>query len=235
MKVNEVIQYLEPDDQTTINAMISKAGMNGDATIEQLLAAYPHTNPNITRDERSALVSLVYKRPNRFAPKLTFANRCEILALHRKGVPREVLANMYAIDRRTVTHICTNSSPHYKNVRQEEVGLGHRFIEKYLTANLIDKAMAFNTVGTKEVVNNKYAAHKRGIHTVRGPMCTYDHRVVIRWREPDGDVRIAGWYYCDLDGDYPDKWFCVGEESMRTSQACYNAALEDIADKINIP
>ena len=237
MRIVEVIHFLDPDQQATINSMVARAGLNGDASVDQLLTACPYTNPDMPRDERLALVSLVYKRPNRFAQKLNFANRCEILALHRMGIPRETLAVMYQIDRRTVAHIYTPNGPHYKNVRAEEVGLGtQKFREVYVTQDLLNKALAYNAANKakdKAPVNNKHATHKAGIHNVRGPMCTYDHRVAIQWREPDGDIETAGWYYMDLDGDYPNTWFCVGDESLKTSQACYNAMIEDIADKVS--
>jgi len=141
---------------------------------------------------------------------------------------------MYAIDRRTVTHICTANSPHYKNVKQEEIGLGRdRFEEKYLRPELVEKAIAFTAANKEsEPINNKHAKTKAGIHKMRSPMCDYDHRVVIQWREPDSDIQIAGWYYQDLDGDSPDRWLCSPRgESLKTSQACYNNALEEIYDK----
>jgi hypothetical protein len=142
---------------------------------------------------------------------------------------------MYAIDRRTVTHIYTNSSPHYKNVRQEEIGLGRdRFRKMYLTDDLIHKVAAYDAANwEKTPVNNKQANAKAGVHLMCGELCTFNHRVIIKWLEPpEGDVRIAGWYYRDLDGDYSDMWFTRGEPDMKTSQACYNAALEEIADKL---
>ena len=235
MRISEAIQYLEPDKQTTIHDLVSKAGLNGEATIDQLRAAYPYPSSNITTDQILALLCLYNKRPNKFSPKLSFTQRCEILALHRNGATREAIAKMYAIDRRTVTHIYTNSSPHYKNVRQEEVGLGReRFEKMYLTPDLIHRTAAYDEANRKDTpVNNKQANAKAGIHNMCGPMCTFNHRVVIKWLEPpDGDALIAGWYYMDLDGDYPDRWFTRGEADMKTSQACYNAALEEIADKL---
>jgi hypothetical protein len=211
--------------------MLSKAGLNGDSTIDQLRAAFP--NPD--SDEIVAIVSLIHQRPNKFSPKLSFTQRCEVLVLHRSGFTREIIAKMYGIDRRTVTHVCTDNSPHYKNVRQEEIGLGRaRFEEKYRTPDLLNRAYAYVEANKQDgPVNNKQATAKAGIHSMRGELCTFNHRVIIKWLEPpEGDVRIAGWYYRDLDGDYSDMWFTRGEPDMKTSQACYNAALEEIADKL---
>jgi hypothetical protein len=88
--------------------------------------------------------------------------------------------------------------------------------------------------GVKEVINNKLASGKAGIHIVRGKMCSYDHRVAIQWIEAgQHGTTISGWYYRDLDGDFPETWFIAGgPESMRNSQACYAAMLNDITDKL---
>jgi len=67
---------------------------------------------------------------------------------------------------------------------------------------------------------------------VRGKNCEQEHRIIIQWREKDDTLDAAGWYYKDLDGDFPDAWFCVGDESRKTSMACYAAMVNDIADKI---
>ena len=61
---------------------------------------------------------------NKFGAKLDFTQRCEILALRHAGVTREVLADMYKVDRRTITHIYNPMSPHYKNVREQELRMG---------------------------------------------------------------------------------------------------------------
>ena len=83
--------------------------------------------------------------------------------------------------------------------------------------------------------SHKMANKKQGLHIVRGPMCTYDHRVTIAWREPSeiDNITVAGWYYRDLDSDFPDHWFTAGGlDSLRSSQACYTAMLDEITDKL---
>ena len=233
-KVVEVIEHLEPDVRVIIKDMVTRAGANGEITVSQLLKLYPTPDPNLPMFELRALVSLAFVRNNKFSPKLTFARRCEILALHRSGLPRETIATMYDVDRRTVTHIHNPNSPHYKNVRQEEINLGpQRFLDTYLQGGALNTALAFRQEKEKQgPINNKFAKTKEGLHVVRGKECEYEHRVVISWREQDGDIEVAGWYYRDLDGDYPDKWFCANTDACRTSQSCYSSMLGDITDRL---
>jgi hypothetical protein len=193
-------------------------------------------NPSLSREERIALLTSLYSEKNKFAAKLTFEQRCEILALHRLGITREAVASMYNIDRRTVTHICNPLSKHYKKVREMEVGLGvDRFRETYLNDETINKALAFRQEAeTVAEVNNKYAKGKAGVHVVKGKNCQMEHRVIIAWKDKEGDIEIAGWYYKDIDSDFPDNWFCTDNDSLKTSNACYVAMLTDITDKVEV-
>jgi len=121
-------------------------------------------------------------------------------------------------------------------VREHEIGMGQeRFRSMFLNDTIINRALAFRQDTEKEPqTNNRFTKAKEGIHVVKGVNCETEHRVVIGWRGPDSED-VAGWYYRDLDSDFPDKWFCVSEESLRTSQACYIAMLKDITDKIMVP
>src|SRR5262252_4002411 len=75
-----------------------------------------------------------YRQDRKFAAKLDFPQRCEILALYRRGVGRNILADAFGVDRRTVTHIHNPVSPHYKNVRAEYDRLGKEACEQaYVT------------------------------------------------------------------------------------------------------
>jgi|KBSSwiStaDraftv2_1062776.scaffolds.fasta_scaffold670711_2 hypothetical protein len=231
-KVVNVLQYMAADMKAIIEKMVALAGMNGESTVDQLLDKYPISE--VTREERIALLSLAFTNDNKFAPKLDFKRRCEILALVRLGITRDVIAEIYAVDRRTVTHIANPISPHYKTVKREWDRLGAaKFQELYLEEETLNRALAYRATKQKiKPVNNMYANGKMGIHNVRGPMCSYDHRVAIGWREVDEKIHIAGWYYRDLDGDNPDDWFCCNDESLKTSAACYAAMIDDITDKM---
>ena len=183
-----------------------------------------------------AAVAASQRANEKFAPKLTFHQRCEILALRRKGCTRESLAHIYNVDVRTVTHIYNEHSPRYKNVREEELTLGRdNFILKYLNPELLVKAASLLQPEEKEE-NNKRSNGKAGIHTVRNEYCDYDHRVIIQWieRGEQEHVQVSGWYYKDLDSEWPDQWstpFGV-DDALKTSQACYTAMLADISDKM---
>jgi hypothetical protein len=210
--------------------MVTRAGANGEITVNQLLDKYP----NASKEERIALLSLAFTNDNKFAAKLDFRRRCEVLALARLGITREVIAEIYRVDRRTVTHITNPISPHYKLVKRELARIGwEKFRELYLEEEALNRALAYrSSKQADKVVNNKYANGKQGIHNVRGPMCSYDHRVAIGWQEPGGNIQVAGWYYRDLDGDMPDTWFCCDDNSLKNSSACYNAMVNDITDKM---
>ena len=228
-KVSEIIEALDVDVQTTIAGILSRVGANGETTVDQLITMVKPTNG----DERHALLSIMNWESNKFAAKLSFAKRCEILALYRAGLTRESLAAMYKIDRRTVTHIYNPKSRHYKNVRQEEIGLGgDMFRSTYLSEDTWNKAIAFQQGKRGAEQNNKYAKKMEGAHVVRGMNCEYEHRIIIQWREKDDTIDVPGWYYRDLDGDYPETWFFAGDESRKTSMACFAAMLKDITDKV---
>lgn len=188
----------------------------------------------MSKEEMLEYLRLAYADRGKFAPKMTFFQRCEVLALYRKGITREALAEMYGVDRRTITHIYNPTSVHYKNVRQLEINMGREiFMRTYLNEETLSRAVQHHKEKVESTPkNNKHANGKAGIHVVRGLNCEYDHRVHVRWLEPDTDIQEAGWYYRDMDSDFPDRWFCTSEESLKTSQACYNAMLKDIMDRI---
>lgn len=189
----------------------------------------------MTDEEGIALLMSINQHRNagKFAPKLSFTQRCEVLALFRCRCSRELLSKLYSVDRRTITHIYNPKSPHYKNVREEELRLGRdNFIKEYATADVT--AAAYNlATATKGEENNKNANKKRGIHELQNDMCKNPHRVMIQWVTPEEtEVKIAGWYYKDLDSEWPDDWFHGDAESLRTSQACYAHAIKDISDPL---
>lgn len=188
-----------------------------------------------TQEEGIALLVSINELRNigKFSAKLSFEQRCEILALHRLSCTRELLAKLYMVDRRTVTHIYNSQSPHYKNVREEELRLGRdNFIAKYATIDVTTKAFNMATDSPNKG-NNKQANRKQGTHNMQNEMCDKPHRVMIRWVTPEeGKVEVAGWYYKDLDSEWPEDWFHGDVESLRTSQECYAHALKDISDPL---
>jgi len=186
-----------------------------------------------TREERIALLASLNASSTKFMAKLSFDQRCEILALRHLGVRRDVLSKMYNVDRRTITHIYNPMSPHYKNVRAEEAGVGREaFRNTYVSNELL--AIALEQSAPKEEGNNKEANRMAGLHTVQGKNCTYAHRVYINWIEAgQHKIEVSGWYYRDVDSDFPEDWFTAGDaDSLKSSRACYMAMLNDISDKL---
>lgn len=234
MSIEEAMTFIDPEYRSVLEGMVETMPNNTKLSVNDVLNHFI-PDMSLNREERLALLSLIGVNKNKFAAKLNNTQRCEILALYYRGFRRETLAKMYGVDRRTITHIYTAHSPHYKNVRNERIGIGaEQFEHKYLTDDIINKAMSFfHSISKAENVNNEHANAKRGLHVVQGKNCAYAHRVTISWREANGDAIItSGWYYQDLDGDFPEMWLSVDEESMKTSLACYSAMLGDITDKL---
>ena len=230
MSVATAMNHMDPEQRDILAAMLEREGGSKNMLIDEAIKLFPSFN----REEGLALLSLVgISDRNKFSAKLTFVHRCEILALTRMGYSRETLAKVYKVDRRTITHICNPTSAHYKKVREEELLVGYKqFQEKYVTHEVHLKVLAFRDDHKDK--NNKFANRKMGLHVVQGHNCKYAHRVTIGWIEGGTHtVEVSGWYYRDLDSDFPDSWLTTSDpEALRTSQACYSAMLEDITDKL---
>ena len=182
--------------------------------------------------------SMKFATAGKYSAKLDFDQRCEILALHRKGVGRSVLAEAYGLDRRTVTHIYNPKSPHYKSVREEEQRIGpDAFLQKYITENAVSKLRKVVKVeGPVIPVHHPGPPGKRtatkysGIHMVETDGTKFAHRIQIGWHEGGIDTGPPGWYYRDADGAWPDKWLHNGGQSRTSSLACLEAVKENLID-----
>jgi hypothetical protein len=184
-------------------------------------------------DILTSIKSMKFGRQGKYAHKLDFDQRCEILALYRTGVPRVALAEAYAIDRRTVTHIYNPRSVHYRAVRAEEEKLGKEaFQRQYITENGLNKLKQIMATfkPTSEFHPIRNATKYRGVHVVENEQTVKPHRVVIAWRENGLDNVGAGWYYQDRDGQVPEQWLHNGEESRQTSKACLEALKVELFD-----
>lgn len=225
--VGSLIDTIEPEYQEVIRNML----MRRNTSLELLIKDVPRMLQPANMEERLAIACIQNADKVKFAPKLDFTKRCEILALHRMGFPNEILAKCYGIDRRTVTHIFNSTSPHYKQVREAEIGMGRsQFVTHYITKDVLDRAESFR--GGNIAGPNRKANKKQGLHHVTNNYTSYAHRVVIQWLEADEAYGKAGWYYRDMDGDSPDKWFIAGadEKNTMSSMACYSAMLDEIMD-----
>lgn len=185
----------------------------------------------------------------RFDAKLTFDERCSVLALYLSGVHRRVLALAFGIDRRTVAHIYNRKSIHYKAVRNRLQELGQaEFLKQYLTEWATEKvAKVANdpsiTLADKEyraqpdkgVHPNKRKNRNEGLHVVKPDQCEHTHRIMIQWfdeRPIEGTEQTlpAGWWYKDMDGNAPDEWVHSGPESLLSSSNALKMAEEEILD-----
>jgi len=183
----------------------------------------------------------------RFDAKLTFDERCSVLALYISGIHRRVLAAAFGIDRRTVAHIYNKNSVHYKKVRARLQELGQaEFLRQYLTEESTRKAAAVANDPSVTLADREWRAQpdtgmpskrknrKEGVHVVKPDQCEYSHRLVIQWfdeREESETTLSAGWWYQDLDGNNPEEWFHSGPESLLSSANALKMAQTEIIDK----
>jgi hypothetical protein len=233
MTLRDILDGMTPDDKKAIVGLLTVLGFDPNSSLDEVTR--PMIDAPKTQEEGLALLSFIHAKSNngKFAAKLSFQQRCEILALHRKGCTRELLARAYNVDRRTITHIYNPASTHYKNVREEEMSLGrNHFIEKYVTNSVWQHALSLVKDEVHVDTNNPKADRKAGIHNMQNDYCDRAHRVIIGWvnANPEENVQVSGWYYKDLDSEWPDDWFNCGPESLKTSQAAFNAAQQDISD-----
>lgn len=179
----------------------------------------------------------------KYSPKLTFDERCGILAAFKKGIGRRLLAATFDLDRRTVSHLYNSASPHYRRVREELKRLGdEEFIERYLTEDIMNKikeasgdpavqaAVALDDkhdVKIRRVPSERSNKYK-GVTVIQPDQCDYTHRVEVQWVESHHGL---GWYYKDWDGESPDEWMNSGPESIMTSKTCLDGAKRNVMDK----
>jgi len=193
----------------------------------------------------------IMRGQGRFEAKLTFEERCSVLALYMSGVNRRVLAIAFGIDRRTVAHIYNPHSIHYKSVRAEANSMGRElFMRRYLTEEAIQRVesvanhprVTLSDDQTREKPStanlpSRKRNRREGMHVLKPDQCEYSHRVVIAWRDEitdvvSGNVLPMGWWYQDLDGNDPDEWFHSGPESLISSQNALLAAETELIDKL---
>jgi len=135
---------------------------------------------------------------NKYAPKLTFADRCAILGLVKMGLDRRVVAAAYGINRSTLTHICSSSSPHYRTIRNEFFELGDdRFLAKYIDHNVIARYKRHinaqePTYSDNELKEAKKAgkAPNQGANK-RANKLMGQHRVVGMWDHPEQELTLS--------------------------------------------
>jgi hypothetical protein len=179
---------------------------------------------------------------SKFAPKLSFVDRCSVFAFWKAGIERRTLAAAFGINRGTVNYIVTPSSPHYKNVRKEFKDLGvDEFMRRYLTEEWAQKVEAakgsyetqfadddVKKMRSMEVGPNPRAKSKAGEHLVKypdigntiGPVEKIE--VVFGTCKSLGSPPFDGWFIkSPSGGDMGNAKHCA------TSAAAFKAFLED--------
>lgn len=186
--------------------------------------------------------AMTASKTGEFAAKMTFEERCAVLACVVYGVSRPIVALAFSINRRTVTHVVNEHSIHYKDVRKKLKELGKdEFIKEYLTESVARKvaeaaqqhgAMAHSEPDvTPGTVPSARANKKAGINVVQPEQCSYSHRLEIAFMGVEDWAGDIGWHYRDLDDKTaPDTWLHNGPESLMTSQSCLKAAEANLTD-----
>ena len=230
-KVSSIIDLVIASYRPVVEAMMEREGMNGETTVDQFR---DHFTPDKIKssEEKIAVIALGGALSkfgaNKFAPKLSFTRQCEIVALYRMGYNADVLAKVYGVDRKTVTHMYNPLSNKYRGVKTEEKVRGTEGLIRAYVNEEVEAAIKKHT-SQVQGDNNKIANKMQGVHIVEGVKCTFKHRVEIKWCElPEG----TGWFYKDMDGDFPEAWLRGDDDSMKNSQACYNHMLKEIEDPL---
>lgn len=189
-----------------------------------------------------------------YAPKLTFDDRCAILAAFVNGVSPRVLAEAYGINRRTVSAITNEHSLHYRDVRQRRKMMGGaEFAAAYITDSVVSRVNAAlaSPVATMTVRDyekyapkfNPRATSEMGVRQWRAQPNEFDAgmaylhfvEIAIVENNPDPNWNMGGdegengmsWGWRDLnDGNSEGRWIT----GFRTSKAAWAHARDNIVD-----
>ena len=179
---------------------------------------------------------------SKFEAKLTFDERCSILALHLRGTSTAMLAAAFGVNRRTVTHVITPGGPRYRNVREQLQLMGpEEFTTQYIneaammrinaaanSTEVAEKADEYrsHTLAERGGVASPRATGSAGITTIKLPHHEFAHRIEVSWLEADtaedddGPFQHpAGWYWRDLDADKPERWNGDPEQQTHLTSA----------------
>lgn len=182
--------------------------------------------------------SFVKHNDGKFAPKLSEDERCAVLALVKSGIRRDVVAEAFSLDKRTVGHIANDASGRYKTVRAKYKNEGHdEFIAKYLTEDVARRVAAVDLPAAEKPVPAPNGVSRRadrlaGVHKIDPApgLREYPHEVEIKFMAGNEEMP-DGWYYRHLTSKTDtESWLHFGDESRKTSSACLQAVMENLFD-----
>lgn len=147
----------------------------------------------------------------KYKPKLSFDERCAILALYHYGMKKDIIADVFSVDRRTVSHVTNTQSIHYRNVREERVDCGgDDFFTKYVTEDVHKKIIGYKERKDAEPVPTKVEEppleagmpnqrmhQKKGLHSVTGAISGERRNIEVYWNNALEDN--TGWFWHNLD------------------------------------
>lgn len=177
---------------------------------------------------------------NRFAAKLSFDERCQMLALKLSNMSIGAIAVAFGVNRRTVTHVYQPHSPRYQNVRKQLETMGRdAFLTRYIDEDLINRVKAAAETPEAQMSGNKYE-QKESHSTTPNPRATKAAGISVHKGEGHGFTHRIEVVWVDNKEDYPDGWYAklldtndvnseepVGDPSVSshlTSQSALNYA-----------
>jgi len=166
--------------------------------------------------------------PNKFAPKLTFADQCAYFALHHvKGVSVGILAAAANIHKATMGKLVSKTHKRYQKVAKEAYSMGdERFFDTYVGNRHIEavqKALKEQTArvmhpGKMEAPSKAHNKHV-GIHAILDLKGIMQH-IGINWFD-DVDGCGPGYYY--QDPEFGHAWTANSDtgKPFNTSTDCF--------------
>ncbi|QIG66064.1 hypothetical protein PQB35_gp08 [Ochrobactrum phage vB_OspP_OH] len=212
-------------------------------------------------DDLAEFMRTVAKQPQhngQFAPKLSHADRMGIYAAAKTGTNLTLLALVFGVNRRTITHMVSDTSKAYGPVKREYIKLGHTdFVNKYLTEAIAARIMegmnnpeimykvsmttkqldaeeaARRSKESRAIGPNPKANNMQGTRTIKG-QDGLSHRYEIGWLDSHPNMPEAcGWFIRCLDSSMPDFWQTGGERTdtgFWTSIEAYNYIRDNAID-----
>jgi hypothetical protein len=193
----------------------------------------------------------LYAENSKYAPKMTFEERCQALAAYKAGIVKQYIATTFGINVSTLGYIIQPHSKLYRKVRKEYEDLGHeRFLAQYYTSSVRERIERATHDWKATIPAKDYDSVKQRFEPTGEPdprARKMEGRHTMAWQSvgtvyiaiayvdapipanttPDVDTeRAPGWYvYLDPKSPAYADWMHEGpfglEEDRRTSTSAY--------------